>query len=176
MFLLMFRQTLFITTVDIILYISVHTCGKKTVLYVQLEFLFDTGNLSTSPFWEFDLTFNERLFKLMFSFCSTCSPHLPVSIIFLFPCFSVIYVSAVRTGEDGEARHPHSGPPPETGAAVRGIWEAADPETQQWCAEDSWEAVPGSMDRQAAEDQPWSSHSHQVRPYNYDSLSSKRNK
>lgn len=34
-------------------------------------------------------------------------------------------------GEDGEARHPHSGPPPEAGAAVRGIGEAADPEAQQ---------------------------------------------
>lgn len=67
-------------------------------------------------------------------------------------------------GEDGEARHPHSGPPPEAGAAVRGIGEAADPEAQQWRAEDSREALPGRMDRQAAEDQPRSSHSHQVRP------------
>lgn len=69
-----------------------------------------------------------------------------------------------RAGEDGKARHPHSGPPPEAGAAVRGIREAADPKAQQRRAENSWEALPGSMDCQAAEDQPGPPHSHKVGP------------
>lgn len=67
-------------------------------------------------------------------------------------------------GEDGQARHPHSGPSPEAGAAVRGVGEAAHPEAQQRCAEDGREALPGRMDRQAAEDQPGSPYSHKVRP------------
>lgn len=66
----------------------------------------------------------------------------------------------MRAGENGEARHPHSGPPPEAGAAVHGVREAADPEAQRRGAENGREVVPGRMDRQAAEDQPRSPHSH----------------
>lgn len=60
----------------------------------------------------------------------------------------------MRAGENGEARHPHSGPPPEAGAAVHGIREAAHPEAERRGAENGRALVPGRVDRQAAEDQP----------------------
>lgn len=40
-----------------------------------------------------------------------------------------------RVGQNGEARHPHSGPPPEAGAAVHGVGEAADPKAERRGAE-----------------------------------------
>lgn len=139
-----------------------------------VTFICETGWLSlTLPMWVWtDIWWK---FELLLNLCCT--------LFFSFTCFHFTLVSFVPqsftslpvwAGEDGEARHPHSGPPPEAGAAVRGVGEAADPEAQQRCAEDGWEAVPGCVDCQAAEDQSRSSHSHQVRNHCHDSLCPQR--
>lgn len=63
---------------------------------------------------------------------------------------------------DGEARHSHSGPPPEAGTAVCGIREAAHPAAQQRSAKDGREALPRSLDCQTTKDQPRPPHPNQV--------------
>lgn len=88
-----------------------------------------------------------------------------VPLLEYWTSFYLVHLSCRHwAGEDGKARHPHSGPSPEAGAAVRGVRETADPEAQQRCAEDRWEALPGSVDRQATEDQLGSPYSYEVSP------------
>lgn len=54
--------------------------------------------------------------------------------------------------QDGEAGHPHAGPSPQAGAALRQLRKATDSEAQCRRPEDSREAVPHSVDFQAAKD------------------------
>lgn len=87
------------------------------------------------------------------------------ALIYISPRLSLppaVPVQSDPAGEDGEAGRAHAGPPPEAGAAVRGLREAAHPEAERRGPEDGREALPVRLDRQATANQPRPPHPHQV--------------